>query len=197
MPYITMDEVRQVAKSRLQKSYGVAANQILRESTNVPMTAQFDVFLSHSLSDHELVLGVRELLQNRGLVVYVDWVQDSQLNRNSITVETAEVLRQRMRASKSLLYVATANSTHSKWMPWELGYFDGFRGGSIGVLPVVQNQSDRPAGQEYLLLYPTVEINSLPGPAGYYVIEKSRRGWRTLDGFVRGADITRTATVIY
>lgn len=187
MPYITMDEVRRTANSRLQKSLGRSAYQVLRESTPISISEQFDVFLSHSLSDHVIVLGIREMLEERGIKVYVDWIQDPQLDRDNISAETADVLRQRMRASKSFLYITTANSTNSKWMPWELGYFDGFRRGSIGIVPIVQYQLEKPGGQEYLLLYPTVETLPLrSGGMGYFVVEKSRRGYRTLEGFSRG-----------
>ncbi|TGS08549.1 outer membrane beta-barrel protein, partial [Mesorhizobium sp. M1C.F.Ca.ET.187.01.1.1] len=37
---------------------------------------------------------------------------------------TAELLRTRMRQSKTLIYVHSNNSPGSRWMPWELGFFD-------------------------------------------------------------------------
>lgn len=189
MPFMTKDDVRRAARSRIQKSRSYSAEAVLRESASaLSATGQFDVFLSHSFEDAEIVLGVWEILVSRGLTVYVDWIQDPQLSRENITAETADTLRQRMRASKSLLYITTGNSAKSKWMPWELGYFDGYRHGSIGILPVVDSKSDRLAGQEFLGLYPTVEeLTYKNGRSDYFVVEKSRSGYRTLDDFSCGS----------
>ena len=62
-----------------------------------------------------------------------------------------------MRRSQSLIYATSTASSHSKWMPWELGYFDGFRPGFVAILPLVQSTGDDFAGQEYLGLYPYIE----------------------------------------
>jgi hypothetical protein len=42
-------------------------------------------------------------------------------------------------------------------MPWELGYFDGFRPGHVAVLPIVKYDGQSFVGQEYLGLYPCIE----------------------------------------
>ena len=62
-----------------------------------------------------------------------------------------------MRHSQSLVYATSAASSQSKWMPWELGYFDGFRPGFVAILPLVQSTGDDFSGQEYLGLYPYIE----------------------------------------
>ncbi len=86
----------------------------------------------------------------------MDWIDDQDMERNHVTAETAQVLRARMRQSENLLYLATENAPKSKWMPWELGYFDGYKNGGVAVLPVM-DESDSPfEGQEYLGLYPVV-----------------------------------------
>ena len=36
----------------------------------------FDVFLSHSLRDALLIVGLKRLLEADGLSVYVDWISD-------------------------------------------------------------------------------------------------------------------------
>jgi len=87
--------------------------------------------------DAELVLGIKVLLETEGQKVYVDWIDDQALERDRVTAKTADVLRKRMRQSESLLYVATKNALKSKWMPWELGYFDGFKNGGVVILPVL------------------------------------------------------------
>jgi hypothetical protein len=62
-------------------------------------------------------------LEDEGLSVYVDSVVDPQLDREKVTVDTAELLRGRMNRSRFLLYTTSTASTQSRWMPWELGYF--------------------------------------------------------------------------
>ncbi|MBA1225303.1 toll-Interleukin receptor [Stutzerimonas stutzeri] len=114
----------------------------------------FDIFLSHSFKDAELILGIKLTLEDLGHTVYVDWITDPQLNRDSITESTAEVLRTRMSSSSSLFYVTTDHATQSKWMPWECGFFDGLKG-KVAIIPVKSaSSSDYYKGQEYLGLYP-------------------------------------------
>jgi hypothetical protein len=120
------------------------------------LKSSFDVFLSHSTSDAELVLGVKAVLEDYGRTVYVDWLEDPQLDRTHVTPATAELIRGRMRQSLSLIYMHTANSSASKWMPWELGYFDGFNG-AVAILPVTRTAEYGFKGQEYLGVYPYVD----------------------------------------
>lgn len=132
--------------------------EILLDSVgNTKEKDQFDVFLSHSISDAEIVLGIKQLLEESGLKVYVDWIEDTQLDRKAVTKETAEALRRRMRQSKSLIYLSSDSSSSSKWMPWELGYFDGFKPGGVAIMPVLDSPTDTFKGQEYLGLYPIVK----------------------------------------
>lgn len=189
MAYLTKDDVRKAARTRVQKSASRTAKQILSESVRASASQdRFDIFLSHASEDAEIVLGVREVLTGLGLSVYVDWIDDSQLSRENVTSENAEVLRLRMRSSKSMIFLTTTNSSSSKWMPWELGFFDGLRSGFIGILPIVDYASGTFSGQEYLGLYPVVENLPLSDGSGsrLCVVERARRGYRFLDAFSRG-----------
>jgi hypothetical protein len=194
MAYVTKDEARQAARTRLQKSFGSTSTQILREAIRASSTVEtFDVFLSHSSEDSEIVLGVREILFDLGLVVYVDWIDDPQLDRGNVTAENADMLRRRMRSSKSLIFLTTKNSVSSRWMPWELGYFDGLRTGFIGLLPIVDYSGASFSGQEYLALYPLVERLPLTGGGSRFcVVERSGKGYRFLDEFARGQATIRS-----
>jgi hypothetical protein len=116
----------------------------------------FDIFLSHSFNDKKIVAGVLKLLTDLGLKVYVDWVIDPQMDRNNISLATADKLRIRMRQSKSLIFLHSENSKNSKWMPWELGYFDGFRG-NIAILPISNDENKSIEGQEYIGIYPYID----------------------------------------
>jgi hypothetical protein len=98
------------------------------------------------------------------LSVYVDWIDDPALDRSKVTVETAAVLRERMKACSSLVYARSGNSSSSVWMPWELGYFDGIKPHQVWILPLVANDDSEFKGQEYLGLYPPVEkLSNLAG----------------------------------
>ncbi|TIH29828.1 toll/interleukin-1 receptor domain-containing protein [Subtercola vilae] len=150
----TISEVRSLGITASVSTPG-GAREILRKAAGV--SGLFDIFLSHSFSDAELILGVRRVLQLSGKTVYIDWIDDPQLDRTRVSASTAAQLRQRMSQCKSLIYAATQAASSSKWMPWELGYFDGMKGSeAVAVMPLVA-YTGQSVGQEYLDLYPTVE----------------------------------------
>lgn len=166
MAYFTKQEARNYAKRSITlsvESYSSKLESIVESQNN---QRQFDVFLSHSIRDEELVLGIVEFLKQMGKKVYVDWIEDRQLSRSSVTPETAETLRQRMNQSSRLLYLATDNASSSKWMPWELGYFDGLKSGNVAILPLVDSAYSSFQGQEYLGIYPALGKDDLGGFLG-------------------------------
>ena len=136
-----------------------SADTILREAATTAETS-FDVFLSHSVKDADVILGIVAALKQQNLKVYVDWIVDPQMDRSRVTPETAERLRQRMRQSASLIYAHSNQSGSSKWMPWELGFFDGFRS-AVAIMPIAQTTQEGFAGQEYLGLYPYIDGSAL------------------------------------
>ncbi|WP_338874901.1 toll/interleukin-1 receptor domain-containing protein [Spirosoma sp. SC4-14] len=121
----------------------------------------FDIFLSHSTKDAELVAGLKLLLEDLGFKVYVDWIEDPQLSRAHVTKNTARVLQGRMRQCKTLIYAFSENSSESRWMPWELGYFDGIKN-KVAVMPIAKgSRSDDFKGTEYLGLYYYITIDKI------------------------------------
>jgi hypothetical protein len=159
-----MDEARAVGMAAvpLQKS----ARRMLSEQARAFDSAlSYDIFLSHSFDDAEAIYGVKRMIEALNLRVYVDWIDDPNLDRSRVTVKTAAVLRERMKACSSLVYAHSPNSSNSVWMPWELGYFDGIKPQQVWVLPLVTSDDSEFNGQEYLGLYPPVEkLSSLGGP---------------------------------
>ena len=157
MSLFTEYEIRSRAQSEGRKSQYLfkSSTQILDSISSADRrTQQFDIFLSHSFKDAELILGIKLTLEDLGHTVDVDWITDPQLNRDSISETTAEVLRSRMSSSSSLFYVTTDHATQSKWMPWECGFFDGLKG-KVAIIPVKStSNSNYYKGQEYLGLYP-------------------------------------------
>jgi hypothetical protein len=160
MAYLTEQEVRARA-ARVTQRFQKSAGRVLLEATAALADEAFDVFLSHSSAEpEEILLGVVALLEDRGLSVYVDKYSDPHLSPEKVTRETAEILRYRMRCSNTLLYVYSQYSKKSRWMPWELGFFDGLKG-SVGIIPVTRNQEETFRGEEYLNLYPHVDIATI------------------------------------
>lgn len=165
MAYFTIGDARR-AYGRIEgnRTLRNAVQQLNEQAASVRTTEHFNIFLSHCVADAELILGVKRLLEEEGHKVYVDWIVDKQLDRGNVSPDTANTLRERMRASDSMLFATSESSPTSKWMPWELGYFDGLRQGRIAVLPLVAAEGESFKGQEYLGLYPVVE--KLPSTDG-------------------------------
>jgi hypothetical protein len=107
-----------------------------------------------------VIAGVKGFIEDQGLRVYVDWIEDAQADRGQVNAATADMLRRRMNHCQSLLYASSDAATKSKWMPWELGYFDGRNPGHVGIIPLIEHAGDPFRGQEYLDLYPHVELIS-------------------------------------
>lgn len=148
----------------------------------------FDIFLSHSYLDKEIVEGLYIELRNFGYTVYVDWIIDPHLDRNSVTKETATTIRNRMKSSRSLLLAVSENASMSKWMPWELGYVDA-NTNRCAVLPVSTslNAPESFKGIEYLSLYPFIKkVSSVGFKDALYVIEEAYKYVEFIDWFKDG-----------
>ena len=148
--------VRQRAQAEVRKSGMVkkAAQLIVESSATYMPSKTYDIFLSHSVRDADLILGMKGIFEDLGYSVYVDWIEDPQLDRTKVTSATAEKLRQRMTSSKSLFFVTTSNAESSRWMPWECGFFDGKKE-KVAIVPIqVTSTNNSYSGQEYLGLYP-------------------------------------------
>jgi hypothetical protein len=118
---------------------------------------EFDVFLSHSARDTDSIKALKaelEALQAGGLnlKVYVDWIDDTKLDRTKVTKETASALRDRMHKCHVLVLAVTRNSARSRWVPWELGFFDGYSG-EIYIYPLEDGVSASETGVEFLDFY--------------------------------------------
>ena len=159
---------RRFAKKRLEesaKAFSFAEN--------------YDIFLSHSFDDARVVKIVKELLEESGYSVYVDWIEDDHLDRGEVSPETAVVLRNRMNNCSSLIYLTSPSAEKSLWMPWELGYMDA-KTGRVSVAPIV-GDDEQFEGREYLGMYPYLDLTM----DKFYVHRKSNE-WVNLDGWMRG-----------
>ena len=113
MTYYAESQARIVGRTRGSLVAG-GAPEVLRKSAAV---GAFDIFLSHSFQDANLILGVKAILESSGKTVYVDWINDPLMDRSRVVSATAARLRQRMIQCKGFVYASTAAASHSKWMP--------------------------------------------------------------------------------
>lgn len=183
MALFTTTQLRERAKNEIKKSTWEnlsesqfstkifsALSSKIRNQASALQTKNYDIFLSHSSKDADLVEGLKLELEDKGFSVYVDWIEDPQLDRSKVSKETALLLKHRMNNSKSLIYAFSENGNQSKWMPWELGYFDGIKQKAT-VLPILQSSiGDSYSGIEYLGIYNYV----VSGP-GLFVHESANK----------------------
>lgn len=180
---------------RMQKASGFsydanirnfAANELLTEKRAAERRhTMYDIFLSHSSEDAIYIKALRDELVEAGFTVYVDWIEDPQLDRSAVTKDTAALLRQRMRSCRSLLYATSSAAKKSVWMPWELGYMDSHTKSRVAIVPIVDDGQENHdfRGQEYLGLYPYLDKTG----TAFYIHES----YKTYVGFKRwfeGAD---------
>lgn len=125
-----------------------------------PVYASYDIFLSHAKLDSEIVLGVYDFLVGAGYRVYCDWISDPLADRSEVTPAHASTIRSRMKSSSTMLVVDGPNAPQSKWMCWEIGWFDGHKQ-QVAVLPILPRSADPYRGREFLGLYPYITIDAL------------------------------------
>lgn len=167
MPLYTSSYLKQRPKT---KNFS-ERQKILNESKS---NDSFDIFLCHCLKDKADVQALYDMLTDMDYSVYVDWIVDPSLDRSNVTKESAELIRKRMRSSKSLLLAISPNAVLSKWMPWELGYVDG-NVGKCPVIPVSENIEPPKTyqGFEYLKLYPYIKHASISAGDQMYLVESA------------------------
>lgn len=186
MAFLTESELRLKA-ARIVRVAQKSASNLIEASRNYPRDHEFDIFLSHSFRDADLILGLKQELEDFKYSVYVDWIVDKELERSKVTKDTADLLKVRMQHCKCLIFSTSENSPNSKWMPWELGYFDALKG-KVAILPIVQqtDNSDNFRGQEYLGLYPYVVKSGAAGGAMALWISDSPSKYTSLRKWLSG-----------
>lgn len=98
-----------------------------------------DVFISHKKEDTQEAKALAERVRQLGFSCYLD-VFDPELADKSAGA-LAQHIRSELRGALALLFYVSPQAIESKWMPWELGFFDGRWGkGTIGIyLPAEVN----------------------------------------------------------
>jgi hypothetical protein len=148
----------------------VAKARSLSEATaNRMQTA----FLCHSHRDASLAQGLVTLLGESGWSVYVDW--EDALMPDTPDRDTAKRIQDKIGTLKYFLFLATENSTSSRWCPWEIGYADGKKPiDDILIIPTV-DRSGNFHGNEYLRLYRKID-ETTPGTLGVFRVGQTYNG---------------------
>ena len=139
-----------------------SATEALNEGRIIDSSNLYDIFLSHSSKDKELIAGLKLILEDLGYSVYVDWNDDA-LDPDDVSPATAKILRERMKQCRSFVYAFSENASNSKWMPWELGYFDALKNSRVAVLPISQTTKYAFEGSEFVGVYYIVQIAQIQG----------------------------------
>lgn len=156
-------------KTRSSQELNEAMGQVKRASR----TGEITVFLSHKHDNSEELKHAIALFQSLGISVYVDWQDQAMPPITSGT--TATLIKKKIRTNKKFVLLATEEAIASKWCNWELGFGDAHKySDDIAILPIAENDG-RWRGNEYLQIYPYIEIDQDPETSGYYVVHKT---WR-------------------
>ena len=109
---LTEEYLRNYAKTEMRHSITESMNSLSQFS----FESHYDIFISHSSLDKEIVCAIYDLLVRCGFNAYVDY-EDNELSPKNVTKETGIKLRQKLKMSTGLAYIATSNVTSSKWFP--------------------------------------------------------------------------------
>src|SRR3546814_9151443 len=93
MAYLTESQVRDQVKNIPPEHYNL---HLAIHSAISALKDSFDIFLSHAMRDAGLILGIKQILESSGKTVYLDWLEDPDLNRESVRGKTTEKLRVRI-----------------------------------------------------------------------------------------------------
>ena len=74
-----------------------------------------------------------------------------------VTPANAELVRTAMKRSDTMLFIDSDGAGQSRWMCWDLGWFDGAKG-YVAILPLASEGQDYYDGREFLGLYPYVRL---------------------------------------
>lgn len=157
----------------LRSAAGRSGRVILAKSLNEALSKnQQTAFLCHSHKDQELAKGLQVLLKENGWDLYIDW-EDTEMP-STPNKETASKIKTKIKATDWFLFLATTNSTQSRWCPWEIGFADSAKGyGKILIIPTEDDYGNW-YGNEYLQLYKKMdEASNKLGKSGYAVFEAS------------------------
>ncbi len=177
MDFLSEDMVRDRAE-RYARQRSQTAEQVLGALSKSRLS-RYDIFLSQTIRDAEIVLGVYLYLTEKGYKVFCDWIAAPEVDRSEVSPANAAFVRKMMGISDSLMFLDTQQADQSLWMCWELGWFDGSNG-KVCIVPVLRASKEYRA-REFLGLYPYLQVDAIgrlhlkrpivTSPAGLVVFE--------------------------
>jgi len=157
MQFVTRAQLRSFAASK------TTSEQASIRKSAASRTLAGSTFLSHSSKDEDLVVGATIVLENHGARVYTDEIDPEMPPYTS--EKTARLLKSRINQTKRFVLLTSKNSKESRWVPWELGIADGYKGlYKIALFPSSDNANDMSwASWEYLGLYQQILWGQIRG----------------------------------
>lgn len=162
---LRIDDLKKAASRRKPVYLAKSFSEALAKS-------QTTAFLCHSHKDDELADGLQVLLTEHGWDLYIDW-QDTAMPATP-DAETARRIKVAIAEHEWFLFLATPNSTCSRWCPWEIGVADSKKSNSKIIL-IRTIDENRWYGNEYLNLYQEITM-SKAGKLAVYAAGSETRG---------------------
>lgn len=154
-----------ILRSAASRSGGIVIAKSLNEAIS---KNQQTAFLCHSHEDRGLAKGLQVLLKENGWDLYIDW-EDGEMP-STPNKETASKIKTKIAKMDWFLFLATNNSTKSRWCPWEIGCADVSKGHEKILIVPTEDDNGAFHGNEYLQLYRKMDEGSgQDGKSGYAV----------------------------
>lgn len=122
-------------------------------------------FLCHSHSDETLAKGLQVLLSEHGWDLYIDW-QDHEMPSEPNKI-TASRIKTKISDLDWFLFLATPNSSASRWCPWEIGIAVIKKPHDRILIIPTTDSSGTWYGNEYLQLYNQITDTTKGGLAKF------------------------------
>jgi hypothetical protein len=159
-PYLSQPDLDKIYKKELRKR----SKSEIKQSANRPVTfnsledQKRTIFLCHSHADKTIVNKAIVLFEKLEMKLYIDWLDESM---PPITDKaTAITIKSKIENCNKFIFLATYSGLKSKWCNWELGLaYSSKSPNDYAVLPI-QTKSGKWLGNEYLGLYPMINIQS-------------------------------------
>jgi len=105
------------------------------------------------------------MLAENGLELYIDW-EDTAMPETP-NRETAQRIKDKIASTNFFLFLATPNSTGSRWCPWEIGCADRTKRHEEIFIIATIDSSGQWYGNEYLQLYRQITEANAGGLAAF------------------------------
>lgn len=126
-------------------------------SKNKPYTNRNTIFISHKHSDLQDLRGVMGMLEEYGVKIYIDSMDNKMPKETS--GETAKRIKEVIKFCRKFILLATEKAIESYWCNWELGFGDTHKFKEhIAILPIkeIGEYDFQYKGNEYLQIYPRI-----------------------------------------